>query len=274
MILKYLLLIIPILLLFNCNPKTLLTGVTHTSDVDSVLFYQQNPVIDPFLDGIQSDAGNSAHLTTLLYPPPPPPPPNYKEIEGFRIQLFAGTDSISALTVQNKVNNDTNEPVYLIHEGGLYKLQVGDYPYRIDADNMKLALNNQGYDGAWVAKRMIHVPLDSSDVDSNITIPPLPPSPVTEEEPQQDIITNQSNDSAAAQTVGAKFKIQVMATSDELKAQQMELDLESQFQSDVFYEKSGNIYKVFIGKFQSRADAEVLLKQVRENGYPDAWLVY
>jgi hypothetical protein len=274
MILKYLLLIIPILLLFNCNPKTLLTGVTHTSDVDSVLFYQQNPVTDPFLDGIQSDAGNSAHLTTLLYPPPPPPPPNYKEIEGFRIQLFAGTDSISALTVQNKVSNDTNEPVYLIHEGGLYKIQVGDYPYRIDADNRKLALNNQGYDGAWVAKRMIHVPLDSSDVDSNITIPPLPPSPVTEEEPQQEIITNQSNDSAAAQTVGAKFKIQVMATSDELKAQQMELDLESQFQSDVFYEKSGNIYKVFIGKFQSRADAEVLLKQVRENGYPDAWLVY
>ena len=271
---QLILLITPVLFLFYCNPKTLLTGVTHTSDVDSVLFYQQHPVADPFLDGIQTDPGNSARLTTMLLPPPPPPPPDYREIEGFRIQLFAGTDSSSALTMQNKVTTDTDDPVYLIHEGGLYKIQVGDYPYRIDADNKKLALNNMGYDGAWVAKRMIHVPLDSSTLDSNMTVLPPPPPPMPEEEAEQVVISNQSGDSVAAQASGTKFKIQVMATSDELKAQQMELDLESRFAVDAFYEKSGTMYKVFIGRFQTRTDADVLLKQVRENGYPDAWLVY
>ncbi|MEJ2543546.1 MAG: SPOR domain-containing protein [Calditrichaceae bacterium] len=230
---------------------------------------------DPFLDGIQSNPGNSARLTTLLLPPPPPPPPDYREIEGFRVQLFAGTDSTSALTVQNKVNNDIDDPVYLIHEGGLFKIQVGDYPYRIDADNMKLTLNTRGYDGAWVAKRKIHVPRDSSSVDSSIAVTPSPPPPPdSEQTPQQDIVSNHTTDSTSVQTSEIKFKIQVIATSDELKAQQMELDLEKQFAVDAYYKKAGDVYKVFIGQFQSRPDAEVLLKQVRENGFPDAWLVY
>ena len=269
----FILLSFSVLFLFYCNPKTLLTGVTHTSDVDSVLFYQQNPVADPFLDEIQSNPGNSAQLKTLLLPPPPPPPPDYKEIEGFRVQIFAGTDSISALSVQRKINADIDDPVYLIQEGGLFKIQVGDYSYRMDADNMKLALNTKGYDGAWVAKRMIHVPLDSSDADSSIAIPPPPPQTSVEEH-QEEIVTGQMSDSTSVQITETKFKIQVIATSDELKAQQLELELEDQFSQDAFYEQAGNIYKVFIGRFQTRADAEVLLNQVRENGYPDAWLVY
>lgn len=270
---QFILLSIISLFLLYCNPKTLLTGVTHTSDVDSVLFYQQNPVADPLLDEIQSNPGNSARLTTMILPPPPPPLPNYKEIEGFRIQIFAGTDSISALSVQNRVDMAVNDPVYLIHEGGLFKIQVGDYPYRMDADNMKMTLNNKGYDGAWVAKRMIHVLRDSIDSDSiHVLPPPLPPASAGES--QEEIITEQVSDSASTEANKTKFKIQVMATSDELKAQQMELELEDQFSEDAFYEKSGNIYKVFIGQFKTRADAEILLNQVRENGYPDAWLVY
>lgn len=270
---QFILLSIITLFLLYCNPKTLLTGVTHTSDVDSVLFYQQNPVADPFLDEIQSNPGNSARLTTMILPPPPPPLPNYKEIEGFRVQLFAGTDSISALSVQSRVDMDVDDPVYLIHEGGLFKIQVGDYLYRMDADNMKLVLNNKGYDGAWVAKRMIHVLHDSIESDSSIVLPP-PPPPAPAGASQEEIITEQVSDSTLTEANEIKFKIQVMATSDELKAQQMELELEDQFSQDAFYEKTGDIYKVFIGKFKTRTDAEILLNKVRENGYPDAWLVY
>ncbi len=270
---QFILLSITTLFLLYCNPKTLLTGVTHTSDVDSVLFYQQNPVADPFLDKIRSNPGNSARLITMVLPPPPPPQPNYKEIEGFRVQLFAGTDSINALSIQNRLDIDINDPVYLIHEGGLFKIQVGDYLYRMDADNMKLVLNNKGYDGAWVAKRMIHVPHDSIEIDSSNVLP-LPPPPTPTRASQEEIITKQVSDSALTEANEIKFKIQVMATYDKLKAQQMELELEDQFSEDAFYEKTGDIYKIFIGKFKSRADAEIFLNKIRENGYPDAWLVY
>jgi len=259
--------------LFYCNPKALLTGVTHTSNVDSVLFYRQNPVADPFLDEIQSNPGNSARLTTLLLPPPPPPPPNYREIEGFRIQLFAGSDSIGALSVQSKVDIEVDDPVYLIHEGGLYKVQVGDYPYRMTADSMKLALNNKGYDGAWVAKRMIRIPLDSSVAGLGLQLYP-PPPPVHSEAQPEEIVPVQTVDTISTQGAETVFKIQVIATSDELKAQQMELELENQFSQDAYYEQLGTVYKVFIGRFQTRTDAEKLLIQIRQNGYPDAWLVY
>ena len=102
---QFILLSATILLLFYCNPKAILTGVTHTSDVDSVLFYQQNPVADPLLDEIKSNPGDSVRLITKLLPPPPPPPPDYREIEGFRIQLFAGTDSLGAAAIQHKADS-------------------------------------------------------------------------------------------------------------------------------------------------------------------------
>lgn len=268
---KILLLNIIAIFLYQCNPKAILTGVIHTSDVDSVLFYQQNPVADPLLDEIQSNPGNSARLSTTLLPPPPPPPPDYKEIEGFRIQLFAGTDSISAATVHRKADTDIEDTVYLINEGGLFKIQVGDYPYRMDADNMKLTLNDKGFKGAWVVKRMVRVPRDSRMADSVVVAPP--PSVPSEISPVE-TETTQPDKTPSAPVDEGRFKIQVMATSDMLKAQQLELELEEQFSKEAYYEQSGTVYKVFIGKFQIRSEAEKLLNYVRENGYPDAWLVY
>ena len=254
---------------FYCNPKTMLTGVTHTSDVDSVLFYQQNPVADPFLDALQSNPGNSARLTTMILPPPPPPPPDFREIEGFRVQLFAGTDSTGAVIMQQKAESEIDTSVYLFKEAGLFKIQVGDYPYRMDADNMKLKLNDLGFTGAWVVKRLVHVPGNTINADS--TVQPMA-SPSTRQAGQ--MTTGQLNTESTSAISDARFKIQVLATSDEMKARQLELDLESQFSEDAYYELSGNNYKVYIGKFQTRPEAEKLLKRVRENGYPDAWLVY
>lgn len=266
---QFILLIVTVLLLFYCNPKVILTGVTHTSDVDSVLFYQQNPVADPLLDEILANPADSVRLITKLLPPPPPPPPDYREIEGFRIQLFAGEDSLGAAAIQHKADSEIEEMVYLLNEGGLFKIQVGDYPYRMDADNMKLSLNSKGFEGAWVVKHLIHATRDSSLEDSNI-----PPPPASLETKSEEIVNTQTTDTTSAMVKKGMFKIQVIATSDEVKAQQMELELEIQFSEEAFYEKSGNVYKVFIGKFQIREEAEKLLNHVRENGYPDAWLVY
>ena len=136
---------------------------------------------------------------------------------------------------------------------------------------MKLSLNSKGFVGAWVVKRLIRATRDSSLADSTIP-PPPPPAPI--ETKSERIVNNQTTDTTSAMVNDGMFKIQVIATSDEVKAQQMELELEIQFSKEAFYEKSGNVYKVFIGKFQIREEAEKLLNHVRENGYPDAWLVY
>lgn len=266
---QFILLGIIFLLLFYCNPKAILTGVTHTSDVDSVLFYQQNPLPDPLLDGIKSNPGDSARITALILPPPPPPPPDYREIQGFRIQLFAGTDSMGAATIKQKADSEVDDMVYLLNEGGLFKIQIGDYPYRMDADNMKIALDGKGFEGAWVVKRLIRVSQDSNIANINTAPPPVPP-----ETQYEDTTATQSDDTVSASNNEALIKIQVIATSDEMKARQLEMELETQFSEEAFYIQSGDVYKVYIGKFQNRPDAEKLLKYIREKGYTDAWLVY
>jgi len=243
--------------LYNCNPKALLGIPESKSNVDSVLFYQQPELSDPFLDGLKNEPGNEVTLKTKLLPPPPPPPPDFREIEGFRIQVFAGTDSIGAGSIKYQVEADFNQPVYLVSEGGLYKVQAGDYPYRIDADQAKNQLNRKGFTGAWVVKRMIRVPLDSSAAPAmQETAGPASQSEVVSTKPE-----------------GA-YRIQVLATSDELRAKEVVFNLKNQFNGNAFYELSGSVFKVFIGYFETRPEADDFLANVRSGGYPDAWLVY
>ena len=252
------LLILISLSMFNCNPKTLLGGSESKADVDSILFYQQTNLSDPFLDEINNNPGNEATLKAEIVPPPPPPPPDYREIEGFRIQVFAGTDSVNARAIKYQVTSDFDQPVYMVHDGGLYKVQAGDYPYRTDADNAKLQLNQKGFTGAWVVKRMIRVPLDTINTDTTQTEP---------------VSIIQQADSISTKPSGA-YRIQILVTSDEVRAKEVVFNLKKQFNGNAFYESAGNLFKVFIGYFENRAEADTFLSKVRTGGYPDAWLVY
>jgi len=251
------LLLLSSLVFYNCNPKSILSGPTPKADVDSVLFYQQNDLSDAFLDEIRNNPGNEAQLKTQLLPPPPPPEPNFREIEGFRVQVFAGSDSVGAASKKFQVATEVADSTYLLNERGLFKVQVGDYPYRQEADNMKLEMNNKGHSGAWVVKRKIYIPLDSTQIFSN---------------QEQPVGTESRIDSTSE--VEGQFKIQVLVTSDLLRAQELVSKLKNQFSKEAFYEQAGQVYKIFIGRFQTRADAEEVLDQVRQKGYPDAWLVY
>lgn len=243
------------LLLYCCSPKSIFMKPTAEARQDSVLYYEQANLTDPLLDEIREGSGDEARLSVRLTPPPPGP--SFREIEGFRVQVFAGIDSLSATTIKYQVAQDVAEPAYLIYENGLYKIQVGNYPYRMDADQMKLRLNEKGYDGAWVVKRMILI------ADQELV-------PATEE-PVQSLV-DETNPPAGTM-VGA-FRIQVLATGDPARAQELAAILQNQFNYRSFYESSGMLHKVFIGNFQTRAEAETMLRRVRENGYHDAWLVY
>lgn len=244
------------LLLYYCSPKSVFVKPAAEAKLDSVLYYEQADLADPLLDEIRESPGDEALLSTRLTPPPPGP--SFREIEGFRVQVFAGIDSLGATTIKYQVARDAEDPAYLIYENGLYKIQVGNYPYRMDADQMKLRLNQKGYDGAWVVKRLILI----AEQDS------LPAA----EQPVEQPVTQETGPPAGT-TEGA-FRIQVLATGDPNRAQELAAILQNQFNFRSFYESSGMLHKVFIGNFQTRGEAETMLRRVRENGYPDAWLVY
>jgi len=217
----------------------------QTAQVDSFLYYQPVVLNDPFLDSLTVQHDKQQTLKIRVVPPPPPPPSQFKQVEGYRVQTFAGIDSINALVMVNDLQARQQDSVYFFKEEALFKIQLGDYLYRNDADMKVLDLRKLGVQGAWVVQRMINVPLTSDSTADRLT-----------------------------EETDYPYTIQILVTADENKAKMIVSDLKTRFKIESNYIPAENLYKVFLGKFTSREEAQTMLENVRQNGYQDAWLVY
>ena len=250
-----LLLSITLLFLAACQPKTVKTD--ETTMVDSSFYYIQEDINDPFLDTVFQAPDKPIDLKKEIYPLPPQKP-RFKEIEGFRVQIFAGIDSLNAISSRAQAVEITTDSIYLFSEKGLLKIQVGDYPYRYQADSQKEKFRRNGFPGAWVILRPILIPIDSASVDS-ISQTLVNPSPIV---------------GSAESATSGKYKIQIIATSSEERASEIVANIQQTLNFNAFFEKGGNLFKVFVGYFNEEDVARKALVKVRENGFPDAWLVY
>ncbi len=242
---KHGLLVLLFFMIWGCSSQVAFT-TKKPANVDSVLFYQSNDLPDPFIDNILSQPGDSATLSSILVPPPPAPSDSLRQIDGFRVQAFAGLDSMRAVSLKSQLYPFLSDTIYILKEGGLFKVQVGDFPYRSDADSIQRRLTINNIAGSWVVARKIFI------VSSSASSAP-PPAVIND---------------------NYKFKIQILATSDEARAMSLSQSLQQQFALPAFYLQVSGMYKVFLGKFLSREEAEPVLRQVRKEGYPDAWLVF
>lgn len=238
---KALVFFILLILLFSCAPQAVFT-IKKPAEPDSVLFYQQENVADSFIDSILVSPGDSAEISVRLIPPPPAD--TVRMVEGFRVQVFAGLDSVRASSVTHTLSPVLLDSVYLFKDKGLFKIQVGDYRYRHLADSVQRKLTIQGFPGTWVVKRMIMAPDSVSE--------PSPASKIRE----------------------FMFTIQILVTSDESRALELVRKLRGQFNFPAYYKKSDSVFKIFAGKFFDRPEADKALAQVRKKGYPDAWIVH
>ena len=239
-----------VLVITSCQ-QTLIKKEIKSAEVDSSLYFKQGKVSDPFLEKLKENPNQTFSLNKTIIPPKPPEPekPKFKTIEGFRVQIFAGVDSANALASNNLGKSIVTDTIYQFNDKGLVKLQVGDYPYYPQADSIKRKFRQTHFPGAWIVKTNIFIPIVESEIDSTIQ-------------------------SKAENISTGTFKIQVIATGDESKAETILKELKTQFNGNAFYESSGNIFKVFVGYFNKEDDAREALKSIREGNYPDAWLVY
>ncbi len=236
--------------LWGCQPSLLKKEPAATPD--SVLFYQKEDVPDPFLDLVLHQPRQTVSLKTTVVPPPVPPK-KFEEVPGFRVQVFASADSFNALEQKSKLQQTVQDSIYLIKEKGLYKVQTGNFVKRFRADSVKERIKRHGFPGAWVVTTTVRVPIDS------LTSPAAPvanPPGTQAEQPQ------------------APFKIQVFVTSSQSKAQNLVDRLKAQFDFPCFFAPDQQVFKVFVGGFQTRAQAENALTKIKRLGYPDAWIVH
>jgi cell division septation protein DedD len=190
--------------------------------------------------------------------PPPVQKPKFKEIEGFRVQIFAGADTINALSTRSQAATMVTDSVYLLEDQGLLKVQVGDYPYRYQVDKIRDQFRREGFPGAWVILRTILIPYEAASTDDTITV-------------ADTVIAAQPMEKSV---VEGNFKIQIIATGSEERAKEIVENLKQTMNYQAFYEKSGNLYKVFVGYFKEENTARDALDKIRAGGFPDAWLVY
>ena len=72
-------------------------------------------------------------------------------VQGFRIQVFASNSYEEAVGVRNALNLELSvQWVYMVYDAPTYKIRVGDYTNRADANLSVDGYIDRGYKGAWV----------------------------------------------------------------------------------------------------------------------------
>jgi cell division septation protein DedD len=85
-------------------------------------------------------------------------PSGEKTRYGYRIQVAAFTETSKAEERAQELRGFFEEPIYVVAEGLLYKVQVGDFVSRDKADSVRRRAIDLGLDGAFVVDTMIREP--------------------------------------------------------------------------------------------------------------------
>ncbi|MEO0225998.1 MAG: SPOR domain-containing protein [candidate division WOR-3 bacterium] len=102
--------------------------------------------------------------TTVTYTPPTPvvpipqvtPPATPPTAYGYRVQIFASSSRENAERIANNAQSSFTEKVYVEPDGDLFKVRVGDFLVRDDANQLKAKAIQLGFRGAFVVETMIN----------------------------------------------------------------------------------------------------------------------
>jgi SPOR domain len=89
----------------------------------------------------------------------------YKEADGFRVQLVA-TKSIETASLTEQEATDIfaakKQKIYLIFDAPQYKVRVGDFLNRSDAEEIRDLAKDYGYRDAFIVLGKVNIPLNGS----------------------------------------------------------------------------------------------------------------
>ena len=126
----------------------------YSQDIDSIRSIQINSVADNIPDFPlvvnKIFTGNHILLIDSL---------SKLQIKGneiFRIQIFESTESSIAKAEAKRFQNILGDTVYINFETPLYKLRIGNFSNRKQAEEAISAIENLGVKGSWVIRAMLN----------------------------------------------------------------------------------------------------------------------
>jgi hypothetical protein len=75
---------------------------------------------------------------------------------GYRVQIFASSTNEGAEKIASEARFKFTERVYVEYDAPYYKVRVGDYKNRSDAEILKQKAINVGYSDAWIAQTEVN----------------------------------------------------------------------------------------------------------------------
>ena len=166
--------------------------------------------------------------------------PKFEKFLGYRVQIGAFRDESKAKKLKAKVSKQIAARVYVVlAEDNLHKVQIGDFIARIDADNTKETLiKDYQYLGSFIQKSWIFI-----------------------------------GDGSGKNSTG-KYYIQIGAFSTQENAKQFEDNSIKPlgYTNSEIYDNEG-LFKVLIGAYESKGDAEAAKQKVVSDGFEGAWIL-
>ena len=128
--------------------------IVYSQNIDSVHSFKINSVTDNIPDFPlvvnKIFTGNHILLIDSL---------SKLQIKGdeiFRIQIFESTESSIAKAEAKRFQNILGDTVYINFETPLYKLRIGNFSNRRQAEEAISAIENLGVKGSWVIRAMLN----------------------------------------------------------------------------------------------------------------------
>ena len=167
------------------------------------------------------------------------PPAEISQIEGFRVQVAALRDYNRAESLREQIQRDAQVLTYihLDEDIQLYKVQAGNSRTPESAKTLRDAIRALGFPDAYVVRTQIVNVQPESDATSG-------------------------------------FRVQIFSSSTRGSAENAQMQARVQLaRDDVFIDFEPPYFKVRVGNFQTRNNAEILLEEVTKKGYETAFIV-
>ena len=144
------------------------------------------------------------------------------------------------------------------------------------------------YKGGKMLKKMIFVIIILSLIvvgcakkKAEEVVKPEESTVITEEQPtesleivtEEPVISEEPILEDTTTSVQGEYKVQVFATYDEGKANKVADDLKTKINEEIYVEYIAPYYKVRIGHYATKADAEKVRDSIRDLGFSDAFIV-
>lgn len=77
--------------------------------------------------------------------------------KGYRVQIIISQNEDELIEIQDKIMQKTDEKIYIIFELPNYKLRIGNFISRKEAENFQRKIVKLGYKTAWVVPTMVEM---------------------------------------------------------------------------------------------------------------------